>query len=53
MRKKLFTGGDLVDEIDDALVGDAAVGFKSDLAGAAVAVTHLDAVVHQLLVQFP
>ena len=36
--------GDLVDEVDDALVGDAAVGLQTDLTGAAVAVAHLDAV---------
>ena len=34
--------GDLVDEIDDALVRNAAIGFQTHLAGAAVAVAHLD-----------
>ena len=50
----LFLGlGDFVDEVDDADVGNAAVGFQAHLAGAAIAVTHLDAVVLQLTAQFP
>ena len=49
----LFFGGGFVDEVDDADVGDAAVGFQADFAGAAVAVAHLDAVVLQLAAQFP
>ena len=49
---ELLGAGDLVDEVDDALVGDAAVGFQTHLACAAVAVAHLDAVVLQLLTQF-
>ena len=47
----LLGAGDLVDEVDDALVGDTAVGFQTHLAGAAVAVAHLDAVVFQLFTQ--
>ena len=34
----------LVDEIDDAHVGDACVRLETDLAGAAVRVAHLDVV---------
>ena len=48
-----YWSGHLVDKIDDALVGDAAVGLEAHLAGAAVAVAHLDAVVFQLTAQFP
>ena len=50
----LMTAGcGFVDEVDDALVGDGAVGLEADFAGAAVAVAHLDAVVLELLAQFP
>ena len=44
--------GHLVDEVGDVEVWDAAVGFQADLAGAAVAVAYLDAVVLKLLAQF-
>lgn len=38
----LFRRRTLVDEIDDAHIGDAGVRLKTYLAGAAVAVAHLD-----------
>ena len=41
----------LVDEIDDAYVGNAGVGFKSYLAGTAVRVAHLDVVLLYLRAQ--
>lgn len=48
-----FCCSDFVDEIDDALVGDAAVGLQPHLTGAAIAVAHLDAVLLELTAQLP
>ena len=39
-----FRGGTLVDQIDDAHVGDAGIRFQANLAGAAVGVAHFDMV---------